>query len=124
VRAGEGLTGLTVPVLEAGAASVAATLWPVSDAAVEPMIELFYRELARGATVGDAMNRAKRAARAAGVTPAVWAAFTLTGDPRVRAGLREPRLAANRLALPIAAVGLALAYYGLRTTRRRKLDAR
>ena len=90
VLVGEGLQGLTIPLLEAGASTVVATLWQVGDRSVEPMVERFYQELATGAAVGDALHRAKRSARAAGLSPAIWAAFTLTGDARVVTQLRAP----------------------------------
>jgi tetratricopeptide (TPR) repeat protein len=124
VRAGEGLFGLTAPLLEAGASSVVASLWPVGDRAIEPMIALLYQELASGATVGDAVNRAKRAARERGLSPAVWAAFAVTGDQRVSTALREPRLPLAALILPLAVLSLAVAYLGVRTTSRRKAEGR
>ena len=123
VRAGEGLFGLTTPLLEAGASSVVASLWPVGDRAIEPMIELLYRELASGAAVGDAVNRAKRAARERGLSPAVWAAFAVTGDQRVTTALRQPPLPIAALAVPFVVLSLGLAYLGV-TTSRRKAEGR
>jgi CHAT domain-containing protein len=128
VLAGEGLQGLTAPFLEAGASSVVATLWQIGDRSSAPLIEAFYAALASGASVGDALHRAKRAARARGVSPAVWAAFTLTGDSRVRTALREPRaLAGTHVSTGWALVALLLlgaAYFGSRRTRRRNAEAR
>jgi tetratricopeptide (TPR) repeat protein len=124
VRAGEGLFGLTTPLLEAGASSVVASLWPVGDRAIEPMIDLLYQELASGATVGDAVNRAKRAARQRGLSPSVWAAFAVTGDQRVTTALRTPPLPISALALPFVVLSLGLAYLGVRTTSRRKAEGR
>ena len=121
VRAGEGLQGLTIPLLEAGAASVVATLWPVGDRTVEPMIGLFYRELASGATVGDALHRARLTAYRDGLSPAMWAAFTLTGDPRVVTDLRQPRRAAFVM-IPAILLAVGLVYWGAVTVRRRNAE--
>jgi CHAT domain-containing protein len=81
---GEGLQGLTAPVLEAGARAVAATYWAVGDRSIQPLIERFYRGMREGLSAGDALARAKRASFLAGESPNVWAAFSLTGDARVR----------------------------------------
>lgn len=128
VLTGEGLQGLTAPLLEAGASSVVATLWQIGDRSAAPLIESFYAALASGATVGDALHRAKLSARARGVSPAVWAAFTLTGDARVRTALREPRAIAGARVPTAAAVAalvlLAAGYLASRTSRRRKSEAR
>ncbi len=126
VLVGEGLQGLTIPLLEAGASTVVATLWQVGDRSVEPMVELFYQKLATGAAVGDALHRAKRAARAAGISPAIWAAFTLTGDSRVVTQLQAPK---DRTVLAIAlGVGLVLlaggGAYGATIVRRRNGERR
>ena len=90
VLTGEGLQGLTAPFIEAGASSVVATLWQIHDRDAAQFVRLFYNELATGETVGNALNRAKLRARAENVSPGVWAAFTLTGDDRVRTALRKP----------------------------------
>jgi hypothetical protein len=81
---GEGLQGLTAPFLEAGARAVAATYWAVGDRSIQPLIERFYRGMREGLSAGDALARAKRASFLAGESPNVWAAFSLTGDARVR----------------------------------------
>jgi hypothetical protein len=96
VLGGEGLQGLTEPFLEAGAAAVMATLWQIGDRSAAPFVERFYRQLATGISVGDALHRAKRGALDDGVSPSVWAAFTITGDERVRTALRPPPLLARR----------------------------
>jgi CHAT domain-containing protein len=88
---GEGVQGLTAPFLAAGARAVVATLWPIGDRRTQLLVEDMYRSIAGGATVGAALQQAKRAARARGETAAVWAAFTLVGDPDVRLSLVQPR---------------------------------
>ena len=88
---GEGVQGLTAPLLEAGARAVLATGWRVSDRSIVPLVEDFYAGLARGLGAGDALRAAKLAARARGAPVSDWAAFTLVGDPLVRVSLRAPR---------------------------------
>jgi hypothetical protein len=132
VLAGEGLQGLTGPFLEAGAASVVATLWPIGDRSAARFVERLYRELAAGARVDDALHRAKQAARAAGVSPAVWAAFTLTGDGRSRTALRAPGRPGvpSAVLVPVALAALGVVplylsrYRDSRTRSRRNADRR
>jgi hypothetical protein len=101
-----------------------ATLWQISDRGAAQFVRLLYEELATGATVGEALHRAKLRARAANVPPGVWAAFTLTGDGRVRTALRDPTspwlvwLATGLFGLAVAA------YFVSRTMRRRNADRR
>ncbi len=124
VLAGEGLQGLTSPFLEAGAASVVSTLWQIGDRSAAPFIDLLYRELSNGASVGDALHRAKLAARAQRMSPGIWAAFTLTGDERVRTGLRPARLELRASVLNAAVAVCVLGYLVSFTIRRRKADRR
>lgn len=88
---GEGVQGLTAPLLAAGARAVVATLWPIGDRRTTRLVEDLYRGMAKGATVGEALRQAKLTALARGERPAVWAAFTLVGDPGVRLALITPR---------------------------------
>ena len=85
---GEGMQGLTAPLLEAGARSVVATSWRVGDERIVPLVERFYAGLARGVPVVDALRTAKLGARRDGAPPAVWAAFTVVGDPLATVALR------------------------------------
>jgi len=84
VIAGEGLQGLTAPLLRAGARAVLATGWEVRDRDASRFTDLFYRELERDGLVVTALGRAKRAARAAGMPASVWAGFVLVGNPAAR----------------------------------------
>lgn len=90
VLGGEGLRGLTAPLLEAGARAVVGTHWSIGDRSVVPFIERFYRAMAEGARPDDALRTAKLAAIRAGVSIADWASFTITGDASVRPPLRRP----------------------------------
>lgn len=88
---GEGLVGLTAPLLEAGARAVVASGWRVGDAATARLMDDFYAELARGHSVGVSLERAKATARSRGAPISEWAAFTLVGDATVRPNLRPAR---------------------------------
>jgi len=87
---GEGLQGLTAPLLAAGARAVVATTWPIDDHQTVAVIEDFYRALSRGATVGSALREAKLAAMRRGVPARDWASFTVIGDPTVTVPLEPP----------------------------------
>lgn len=88
---GEGVRGLTAPLLQAGARAVLATEWPVDDARTIPMIVAFYTALAKGRTSADALRDAALDAMRDGAPPREWAAFRLVGDPTVRVPLRQAR---------------------------------
>ncbi|MCC6241423.1 MAG: CHAT domain-containing protein [Gemmatimonadaceae bacterium] len=88
VLGGEGLRGLVAPLLEAGAASIVATQWPVGDESILPMVDRFYAKLARGVSVTVALQQAKAEAIRDGVPPSVWAAFVVVGDGGLRVALR------------------------------------
>jgi hypothetical protein len=88
---GEGLQGLTAPLLEAGARSVVATSWRVGDRSTLRVVEGLYASLAKGRPVIDALRAAKLEAMRGGAPPAVWAAFELVGDPATVVPLTPPR---------------------------------
>ncbi|MEO7360425.1 MAG: CHAT domain-containing protein, partial [Gemmatimonadaceae bacterium] len=71
----------TSAFLEAGARSVIATAWRVNDRDVVPVVSAFYLELAKRQSVGAALRSAQLAAIRDKVSPTVWGAFTLVGDP-------------------------------------------
>ena len=79
---GEGLLGLTWAFLYAGARSVVASLWSVSDASTAELMARFYRELSEGATKAEALRRAQLALLEdpAHASPFYWAPFHLVGD--------------------------------------------
>ena len=86
---GEGMLGLTAPLLAAGARSVLATQWPIGDRATVPFVTRFYDGLARGLSVAGALRAARINAMRAGAPSAEWAAFALIGDPTVQVHLPE-----------------------------------
>ena len=92
---GEGVQGLTAPLLEAGARSVVATAWRVSDRATAGFVDRFYRELVEGKPVVEALRDTRLASLRAGEPAKVWAAFSVVGDPMVTIPLRTPASATS-----------------------------
>ena len=91
---GDGVIGFTRAFLSAGARSVVATQWDVSDQVSYDVMRGFYARRARGLPTSRALRGAQlavlRALRAGTVvagggalpeTPRLWAAFILTGEP-------------------------------------------
>lgn len=111
---GEGVQGLTVPFLSAGARSVVASRWDIDDEATARLMKDFYGALVAGQAVAAALASARSAARNRGEPAAVWGAFVVVGDPWAR-----PQLApARRFGLPLVVL-LGLAGTGLFWWRRR-----
>jgi tetratricopeptide (TPR) repeat protein len=81
---GEGILGLTGPLLQAGAHSVVATLWPVNDRASAEFVRRFYGFLASGSTAIEALRLAQLDAIRRDLPTRDWAAFALTGDGFIR----------------------------------------
>jgi CHAT domain-containing protein/predicted negative regulator of RcsB-dependent stress response len=81
---GDEVVGLTRALLYAGTPGVISTLWNIDDAASAGLMEEFYRGLAGGVSVADALRKAQLAVKARYADPAYWAAFTLNGDPQGR----------------------------------------
>jgi CHAT domain-containing protein len=90
VLGGEGIQGLTAPLLQAGARSVVATQWRIGDQRTVVFVDIFYRGLARGLPVAEALRAAKLEAIHRGAPSSEWAAFTAVGDPFVVVPLRVP----------------------------------
>jgi CHAT domain-containing protein len=127
--AGEGVQGLTTPLLAAGARAVVATQWRIGDRSTVRLVDDLYASLAQGRPVAEALREAKLAAIRRGAPAGEWAGFTVVGDPLVRVplALPKPTKARGRGAPLAAAVGLlaaaaALAYWA--TTRRRRSSER
>jgi CHAT domain-containing protein len=108
---GEGIQGLTAPFLEGGAGVVVATLWPLPDRVAARFVAEFYRALATGVAVGNALATAKRARRDAGASPSEWAAFVAVGDPHLVIPLRSP--GGGQRTVLVVAVLVLLALAGL-----------
>ena len=121
---GEGVQGLTAPLLAAGARSVLATQWRIRDADAVQYIEDFYRALAAGSTVSDASRAAKLAAIGRGSSPATWAAFTIVGDPFATIPLRAPNEYESWLMVAAGVSAAVFAAYRVGVRRRRVADRR
>jgi CHAT domain-containing protein len=115
--AGEGIQGLTAPLLQAGARSVVATRWRIGDRAALAMIRPFYDALATGRSVGDALQAAKLAALHRGAPAREWVTFTAVGDPLVRIPLHRPRAPWEAWAAGFAVIGVLLGALGYRAAR-------
>ena len=81
---GEGILGLTRAFQHAGARTVLASLWEVSDASTADLMRHFYRHLSAGVPQSEALRRAQVALlrKPATAAPYYWAAFTLAGAAR------------------------------------------
>lgn len=89
VLPGEEVMSLSHALLAAGAHTVVASLWPVSDQAIRGMLEWFYMDLARGHDAPTALAAAQRAVLAGGMgegamaladyAPLVVGGFLVTG---------------------------------------------
>jgi CHAT domain-containing protein/Tfp pilus assembly protein PilF len=79
---GEGILGLTRAFQYAGARSVLASLWGVSDASTADWMVRFYGRLKRGANKDDAVRTAQLGMmrRPGSSHPYHWAGFQLSGD--------------------------------------------
>ena len=113
------MQGLTAPLLVAGARSVVATGWRISDRSTLRLVTGFYRELARGRPVTQALRATKLASFREGMPARDWAAFVTIGDPLVRVPLHEPSLLAAQPLLAGALI-LLIALGGLAARRWRR----
>ena len=77
---GEGILGLPWTFLQAGAATVVASLWEVDDAQTAALMMAFHRGLSAGAGPAEALQQAKLERVAAGAPPSVWAPFVVLGN--------------------------------------------
>lgn len=118
------MQGLATSLLQAGARVVVATNWQVGDREAIPLVDAFYRHLAAGLPVTEALRTAKREAIARGDSPREWAAFAVIGDPLVTVGLREPEPTTPQRRGAVVAVLATLAAAGVywRSTRRRRIS--
>jgi tetratricopeptide (TPR) repeat protein len=91
IVAGEGVRGLTAPLLAAGARAIVASQWAIGDRRTVRLVHDLYRALADGRPAADALREAELASLRRGAPAREWAAFTLTGDPMVRVPLTVPR---------------------------------
>lgn len=105
--AGEGVLGLSSAMLIAGARAVVGTLWPVDDAASAILADAFYKHLATGATVSNALLAAQKELRGNAATshPFYWSGYVVIGDGHTTVSLQRTRFNANLgAALVVAAL--------------------
>jgi hypothetical protein len=80
-----GNTSLASSYLKAGVESSIGTIWPVTDIGAGDFSSNVYRYLLFGASIGEALLRAKRSSFMRwGFHDLVWASFLLFGDPSMR----------------------------------------
>jgi tetratricopeptide (TPR) repeat protein len=76
--AGEGLVGLARAFLQAGAGSVIAGLWDVSDQSTSEMMDRMYQQIAAGVAPAEALRQAKLSFHRTGYSkPYYWGPFQL-----------------------------------------------
>lgn len=90
VVSGEGLTGLTSPLLASGTRSVVGTRWAVGDREIQKQVRAVYDRLAGGESVGRAVHLVKKDLLRHGAHPGVWAVLSVIGDPDVTVPLEAP----------------------------------
>jgi len=81
VLSGDDVVGLTRGFLYAGANSIVASLWPVSDSETTFLMTAFYRKL-KSLPKADALRQAQLDTRERYPHPFHWSAFQLTGQGR------------------------------------------
>ncbi len=79
---GDGIIGLTRAFMYAGTPTVVVSQWDVSDRATAFLMDRFYASLRHGQPKAAALRAAQLATRRRYPHPALWAAFTLVGEPR------------------------------------------
>jgi CHAT domain-containing protein len=79
LRSGDEITSLTRMFLQAGADTVVASLWNVSDRATAQLMKSFYQRLHAGQSPAVALRSAALGVRKRYPHPYYWAPFVLTG---------------------------------------------
>ena len=117
ILSGEGVLGLSSAFLAAGSPVVVASLWPVEDRAAGVFMDVFYRALAGGHTVAEALAAAGEDLRKDPATahPFYWSAFVAVGDGNVMIDLRTKRHRGTSVGVVIA--GLTCGFLLLRRRR-------
>lgn len=80
VLRGEGVMSLARAFFAAGAPAVIGSLWPVADEPARQLFDAFYRHLAQGASVAEALRSAQLEQIAAGISAEDWASVEVFGD--------------------------------------------
>jgi len=77
---GDEWVSLTRAFFYAGARALVASLWAVDDESTAKLMDLFYRELARGKAIANALANAQREMIRQGASPLQWAPFVAIGN--------------------------------------------
>jgi CHAT domain-containing protein/tetratricopeptide (TPR) repeat protein len=121
----EGVQGLSLAFLHAGARAAVGTAWRVEDHATAGLFGVLYERLVAGDDAGDALAGAQRACfgQEPWARAGEWAAFVLHGDPAARTRLlpapRHP-WADPRAMLASVAAAAAVYLAGRSRVRRRR----
>ena len=125
VVSGEGVLSLARAFFAAGAATVIGSRWPIRDEEAAAMFDRFYAHVAGGASVSEALKRAKTDAIAAQRPARAWASLVLVGSGAFRpfpGGRPAPPPARSLLSPPMVAGAslllAALAWAVVRRSRR------
>lgn len=90
----EGIMNLARTFIVAGAKSVVASLWEVDDQSTATLMKHFYRHIAAGASVADALREAQSDMLfvfGKDAQPYYWAGFTVIGDGTRKVALQTSR---------------------------------
>jgi hypothetical protein len=85
------MLGLAHAFFQAGARTVVGTLWPLRDDAAARFFDHFYRQLARGRSMDEALAESQRAMIRSGTPPRDWAGVVVMGDGRLALSPAEAR---------------------------------
>ncbi len=115
---GEGVQGLAQAFFHAGARSVVASLWDVSDRRTADLMSRFYGHLADGESKALALQSAKLdlLRHDPRLAPRYWAPFVLIGEPNGKVPLKRAS-AARRWEIAAVGMGIVAALWTL--SRRR-----
>jgi CHAT domain-containing protein len=119
VQSGEGVLSLARAFFAAGAQAVIGSRWPIRDEEAAAFFADFYRHVGEGATLAEAVARAKTDAIADGRPASAWAGVVLYGDgeSRLRPDGRRPRVVQPLLIGLLVAACAALSVALLRRSR-------
>jgi CHAT domain-containing protein len=122
VLAGEGVMGLSRAFFQAGARAVVGTLWTIRDDHAASFFQAFYASLARGQSVGTALQQARRLAIRVGMPSSAWSSVVVIGDDTVAPVARAAWPRGTPIAAALAGIG-ALAG-GIAAMRRHRVVRR
>jgi CHAT domain-containing protein/tetratricopeptide (TPR) repeat protein len=118
--AGEGVLSLARAFLVSGSRAVVGSLWPLRDDEAARLFDRFYRRIAAGDSLADALATAQAGLAASGEPAAAWSGVVVVGDGAIVPVTPRPPAPAGRTVLVLVAVAVAsFALAGLLISRRR-----